>query len=63
MELVGVPAPDEQKKPFSDVSQMLRASYPEFDYLDWLDEIKIDVAKMLPTGISVLALVIKGPKS
>jgi hypothetical protein len=41
---------------------MLQASYEEFDYLDWLDEIKHDVTKMLPTGIQVLAIVVKSPK-
>lgn len=41
---------------------MLQASYEEFDYLDWLDEIRNDVTKMLPTGIKVLAVVVKGPK-
>lgn len=41
---------------------MLQASYQEFDYLDWLDEIRNDVTKMLPTGIKVLAVVVKGPK-
>jgi hypothetical protein len=60
--VIGVPNPDEQKGAFKDVNQMLKMRYEEFDYLDWLDEIKIDVGRMLPTGLEILAVVIKGPK-
>jgi len=59
-ELLEMPQPPDQKKPFTNALTMVTTQYEGFGFQDCLVEFISQVNQSLPSGLEVLAVVING---
>lgn len=62
IDLVEVPLPPDQNQvAFETVTEMLNQKYADgFSYVEWIEEVKVEVQRALPTPLTVVACCVKG---
>ncbi len=61
--LIEVQTCSEQLKPFASVEEMVSKRYSSFEFVHWVMGVKLDLERTLPTGASVIAIVLKGGRT